>query len=408
MKSHHRLLTLMVCVSSSAAFANLYLFQPLLPILARHYHVGELGVNMVMACAMAGMGIGLIVFAGLADALGRRQIYLWSIFAGVVLTLFMPWVSSFSMLLGLRFFQGVLLAGCPAVAIAFLSDELPLCRLPMSVGWFVAANSIGGLSGRVFSAVLAQLDGHWQIACWGIGTLTLLIMLATVKWLPQARRFTAHPFSVRQTSRQFWHHLHNRRLLAIYLIGGILFGVFVNQFSFLLFLLSSPPYSFPTALSGMIFLCYLSGTFSAARSSLFSQRFGLVNGILVGLLIMLVACLLLVSQSLVMMIGGLLVLAAGFFFCHSQASALISRQVDQAKASAQALYTLFYYFGASFGAFYLQPFYHLWKWHGVVFGVALAIIGCIVLACRLRSWRLKGMVKDVELIHFKKEKPRLN
>lgn len=395
MGSHHRLLTLMVCVSSTAAFANLYLFQPLLPVLAKHYHVNELGVNMVMASAMAGMGIGLIVFAGLADALGRRQIYVWSIFFGVVLTLFMPLVSSFSMLLGLRLIQGFLLAGCPAVAIAFLSDELPLARLPASIGWFVAANSAGGLSGRVFSAVLAQLGGHWQIACWGVGGLTLIIMLVTVKWLPQAQQFTAQPFSIGQTSRQFWQHLHNRRLLAIYLIGGILFGVFVNQFSFLLFLLSSPPYSLPTALSGMIFLCYLSGTLSAARSARFSQRYGLVNGILTGLLCMLVGCFLLVSSSIGVIIGGLVILAAGFFFCHSQASALVSRQVNQAKASAQALYTLFYYFGASIGAFYLQPFYHIWKWPGVVLGVVLAILSCMILACRLRVWRLNGTVKDV-------------
>ncbi|MFM2484585.1 MFS transporter [Celerinatantimonas yamalensis] len=394
LKHQHRLIGL-VCAASIVAFANLYLFHPLLPVIAADYHVSELTSNLLMAVAMAGMGVGLIIFAGVADALGRRQIFLWSILGGSLVTLLIPFMAHFSLIVLARFVQGVFLAGCPAVAIAFLTDELPVKRAPAAIGLFVAANSIGGLSGRIISALLTQLSGQWQVACWVLGALGVLVMVLAIAYLPQASGFKAKPFSLPQMGRDFAAHLANRQLFAIYLIAGIAFGVFVNQFSFLLFMLANPPYSMPTAFSGLIFCCYLAGTVAAARSGRFSLKYGLVRGIQVGLLMMLAGCGLLLSHHLAVLFAGLCVLSAGFFFCHSQASSLVGKQVTQAKASAQALYTLFYYLGASLGAFYLEPFYQYAAWPGVVGALASGIIICLLITLRLAYDRALGQLQDV-------------
>ncbi|MFM2477855.1 MFS transporter [Celerinatantimonas sp. MCCC 1A17872] len=395
MTARVRRLVYLVCAASIVAFANLYLFHPLLPVMAKHYHETELAANMIMAVAMAGMGVGLVVFAGLADAIGRRKIFLWSIFSGSVVTLLIPFMGQFSLIIAARFVQGFLLAGCPAVAIAFMSDELPVKRIPMAVGMFVAANSLGGLSGRLSSAFLTQLSGYWQVACWVLGAIGIIVMVIAMFTMPQAQGFSAKQFSLKQMVRDFSGHLLNRHLVAIYIVAGIAFGTFVNQFSLLLFVLDKPPYSLPTAMSGLIFLCYLAGTFAAARSGKFSQKFGLVRGMQTGLILMMVGSLILLAHSLVLVLVGLCFLAAGFFFCHSQASSLVGRQVTHAKASAQALYTLFYYFGASIGAFYLQPFYDWLGWSGVVLALFIAIGICLLITLNLTAARSRGNLHDI-------------
>ena len=56
---------------------------------------------------------------------------------------------------------------------------------------------------------------------------------------------------------------------------------------------------------------------------------------------------------------------------HSLASSWVNQCATRAKASASALYLVFYYVGASTGGLYLQPFWQWLRWPGVVIGALL-------------------------------------
>ena len=70
-------------------------------------------------------------------------------------------------------------------------------------------------------------------------------------------------------------------------------------------------------------------------------------------------------------------MAFGFFFCHAQASTLVGRTVKKGRGSAQALYSLFYYTGASLGVFFVAPFYENWGWQGVIASTSIALVICL-------------------------------
>ena len=74
---------------------------------------------------------------------------------------------------------------------------------------------------------------------------------------------------------------------------------------------------------------------------------------------------------LLLIAAGFFVSAFGFFLCHSLASSWVSQHATRAKASASALYLVFYYVGASTGGLYLQPFWQWLHWPGVVVGALL-------------------------------------
>lgn len=80
------------------------------------------------------------------------------------------------MLLALRVFQGIVLAGLPAVAMAYLGEEIEPASLGMAMGLYISGNSIGGMGGRI---IIGTLTGffNWRIAPGAIGILSLLASL---------------------------------------------------------------------------------------------------------------------------------------------------------------------------------------------------------------------------------------
>lgn len=59
-------------------------------------------------------------------------------------------------LLGLRPVQGVVLAGMPALIMAYLGEEIEPTSLGYAMGIYLAGNVPGGTSGRMVTAVLSD------------------------------------------------------------------------------------------------------------------------------------------------------------------------------------------------------------------------------------------------------------
>jgi YNFM family putative membrane transporter len=383
--SHFHRLTLSVGLCSIVTFFNLYWLQPLLPLLQQDFGVSTLSANLAMAAPMSGMGIGLLIFASWSDAIGRRKIMLWGTSVAVMITVFLPLIDNYSVFLGVRFFQGILLAVCPAVAVPLLGDELRKYCLPGAVGVYVAANSLGGIGGRMLSGISAEYGGHWQVAGFAISGVSIVLLAVVFVCLPHQRRFKPTPFRLGNCLRSYAGHLRRPELVLTYVMVGLVFGSFMNQFSFLMLTLSKAPYELPSDIRSLLFIAFIGGTVSASMAGKFAKKHGQLAGIATGVCVMLGANVFLQTGILPLMVLGLMGTAIGFFFCHAQASTLVGRSVISGKGSAMALYSLFYYTGASLGAFYLEPFYQNWGWSGVVAGTTIALTTCLVLVGI--SWR---------------------
>lgn len=115
--------TLALSLGSFLVFLNLYQTHPLLPLLAEVFSVSSLPTGWTLAGCTAGLAVSLLVCARLADRFGRRRIMLWSLAGAILLSLLISLVSQFEQLLLLRVLQGVLLAGLPATAIAYMGKS---------------------------------------------------------------------------------------------------------------------------------------------------------------------------------------------------------------------------------------------------------------------------------------------
>jgi YNFM family putative membrane transporter len=375
--THYNRLVLAVCLCSIVTFSNIYWLQPLLPVLQRGFKITLLEANLAMSAPLLGMGLGLLIFASISDSIGRRSILLGGMIAGLCISLLLPLIENYSLFLSLRFIQGALLSVCPAVAIPLLGEELRKSWLPAAVGFYIAANTIGGISSRLISGLSVDLLGSWQATGYVISAITVILFMVVYFIIPKQRHFSVQKFKLKPSLKTFASHLKRPQLLLIYIIIGLAFGCFVNLFSYLMTVLEGAPYHLPSSLRSLIFVTFLGGTTSASLAGKFSKKHGQLAGIATGIFIMLAANLLLNNSNLLLMIFGMIMMAFGFFFCHAQASTLVSRSVKKGKGSAQALYSLFYYSGASLGVFFIAPFYDRWGWQGVIGSTSIALIICL-------------------------------
>jgi YNFM family putative membrane transporter len=372
-----------LCLAAMVVFANLHLLQPLLPQLSREFQLSPLQASLSYTIATFGLGLSLLVYASLSDAWGRKTLLLITLLGMTVSTLALTQVESFTALLCWRAIQGVCLGGLPAIAIAWMGEEYSPAALVTAVGYYISANSLGGIGGRLLAGTLADV-GHWQWVFWPMAGLSALSCYLIWRYLPDSARFTPQRFRLWHALQNQGFHLRQPLLLLTYLIGGLNFLVFLNQYTFISFLLAAPPYLLSSGVIGLLFITYFTGTVGSALSAKIGAKMSSPLAMMLGIIIMMLGTLVTLHSQLMVIVCGFFISAFGFFLCHSLASSWVNQHAKRAKASASALYLVFYYVGASIGSFYLQPFWQWLGWAGVV--VASLAMYSLTLALAVSLW----------------------
>ncbi|PMR69902.1 MFS transporter [Halomonas heilongjiangensis] len=364
--------TLALCLGSFLVFINLYAPQPLLPELRATYGISTLMAGLVMSVATLALAASLLVFGPLSDAIGRAGIMRLTLLAAGALSLALALAPNFESLLLLRALQGFVLGGLPAVAIAWMGDEFERPALLSAVGLYIGGNTLGGISGRVVGGAVAEVGGA-PASFLVVGAMTLAGVALFWKLLPQARAFTPRPFELRGALADLAGHLRNPLLLSAYLLGGLNFLIFINQYSYITFRLAEAPFGLGASLLGLIFLTYLGGTLGSTLSGRLARSLSQPACMMAGILILMTGTLVTLVDSLWPIVLGLTLNAFGFFLAHSMTSSWVGRHAERARGSASALYLVFYYGGASLGGLWLEPFWRFAAWEGVALGSWLVL-----------------------------------
>ncbi|MDX1392411.1 MAG: MFS transporter, partial [Rheinheimera sp.] len=301
-----------LCLAAVVVFANLHLLQPLLPQLSRQFALSPLQTSWAYTVGTLCLGLSLLVYAALSDAWGRKKLLLITLVGMTLSTLALTQVDSYPALVFWRAVQGVFLGGLPAVAIAWMGEEYSKPALVAAVGYYISANSLGGISGRLMAGALADI-GHWQWVFWPVALLGVVSCYLIWRDLPAAKGFVAKPFVLRQALADNLYHLRQPLLLLTYVIGGLNFFIFLNQYTYIAFVLADAPYNLSSFWIGLLFISYFTGTIGSALSGKLAQRCAVPLGMALGIIILMLGTLLTLGSSLLLIISGFFINAFGFF-----------------------------------------------------------------------------------------------
>lgn len=342
----YRALTLAMLFAGFSTFSLLYAVQPLLPLFAAQYRLSAEGASLAVSLATGPLAIG-IVAAGLAsDRLGRRPLMVAAMFAAGALTLAAAAAPGWWALLALRLLTGLALAGVPAVAMAYVAEEVDAASVGAAMGLYIAGSAIGGMGGRLAASLVADAAG-WRWALAVVGLAALAMAEAFRRLAPPSRRFAARPVHPRHVTHDLAALLRDRAIPLLYAEGFLLMGLFVTLYNYAGFRLMAPPYSLGQAAVGAVFLLYLLGSWSSAWFGARAGRLGRRRVFWQPVVIAIAGIALTAASPLPLVVAGIGLATVGFFGGHSIASAWVGRRAGERRGAGASWYLCCYYLGSS-------------------------------------------------------------
>jgi len=380
-----------------ANFSLLYYVQPLLPQVAAHYDVSAGASAQVLSVTTGAMAVALLAVGPVADRFGRVEVMRWSLLASGVLGLASAFAPTWGSLLVLRGLAGVALAGLPAVALAYLREEMHPGAHARANAAYIAGTAVGGAVGRLVPGPLAALGG-WTLATEVLGVTTLLAAMALWVLVPRPARFTPRPLRLGSVLTGTASAFRDPVVALLCAVGFASMGTFVGVYNAVAFRLEAPPFSLGHAVT-LVYLAYPVGIVTPSVAQLLARRRGRGTAVVVGLLLLAAGVALTAPPVVTTVVVGLGVLTVGFFCAHSLVSGWAvdrAHRQDRGTAQASSAYLFAYYVGSAvMGAVTT----HVWEdagWSGVIVvstaTTALAVAAASVAARLDRGQR--GLVAE--------------
>jgi YNFM family putative membrane transporter len=368
-----------------STFALLYCVQPLMPLLARDFGLTPAQSSLALSLSTGMLAVALLASSVLSDRFGRKPIMAASMFSGGVLTLLAAFTQGYAQLLVLRALLGLLIAGMPAVAMAYLSEEIDGKSLGLAMGTYIGGSAFGGMLGRVLSSVISDFFS-WRVAVGAMGVAGLYAAFEFTRSLPASRNFRPGQRGAGALLGGLRQHLGDAGLPLLFALAFLLMGAFVSLYNYIGYRLLAPPFGMRQSAVGALSVLYLLGIFSSVWAGRLADRLGRRNVLWLVMLVMIAGLLLTLLDSVLAIVGGMGLFTFGFFASHSVASSWVGRRARAPQALASSIYLFMYYLGSSVVGWVSG---YLWAhagWPGVV-----ALLGAILALALLLALRLRGL-----------------
>jgi YNFM family putative membrane transporter len=377
--------------SGFTTFALLYCVQPILPLFSENFHVSPAGASLSLSLTTALLAVSMLVAGALSETWGRKPMMLASMLLSSVLALISSQLHHWEAFLVVRALMGVALSGLPAVAMAYVSEEMHPRSLSLAMGLYVGGTGLGGMAGRLLVGVITDFWG-WRAAVLAIAVLGLLCTAVLWRNLPASRHFVRSPLRIRALTRTYGQHLRDATLKWLFAAGFLMMGGFVTIYNYVGYRLIAPPFSLSQTAIGLVFMAYLSGMVSSTWAGALSARLGRHRLLPFTFGLMLLGTLLTLADTLWLIVAGIVVLTMGFFGTHAIASAWVGVQAKTGRAQASSLYLFAYYLGSSVVGSLGGVFWSHGGWTGVTAMTSLLLAAAIAIA-----WWLRGKIMQASV-----------
>jgi YNFM family putative membrane transporter len=372
-------INLAVFSAGFSVFLLMYAVQPLLPIFTREFHVDAATSSLALSLTTGCLAVSMLAIGALADGWSRKPLMSVSLLAAALLTLLSSFVREWPMFLLIRGIEGIVIAGLPAIAMAYLGEEIHPDDVGVSMGLYVGSGALGGMTGRLLTGLLTDLFS-WRPTVAAIGVLGIVAAAVFSVSLPASGRFHPRSISVQSLFRIYKAHLQDRVILALVLEAGLVLGSLVTVYNYSSFRLLAPPYGLSQTAVGSVFGLYVFGFFSSSLMGFLSRRFRRPVLLRAGLVAMALGVASTLLRPLPFVIVGIALVTIGFFASHSVASSWVGLRAREGKAQASALYLFFYYMGASTAGTIGGFFWTGYAWRGVAAFLALMLVAAFALS----------------------------
>ena len=365
-----------------ATFALLYSVQPLMPEFAREFAVSPALASLSLSASTLVLAVAMMGAGAVSDVFGRKRLMAVSLAATGLATMLAALAPDWPTLLGLRALAGLALAGLPAVAMAYLGDEMDGQAIGLAMGLYIAGSTLGGMAGRLVVAALSDHFG-WRIAIAAVGAVGFVGAALIAAALPPSRKISPRRPDFGDLAASLIGQFSDPGLRLLFAEGFLLLGSFVCAYNYIGFRLMAAPFSLSQTTIGFVFVLYLVGAVSSMVMGDLAGRYGRRRVMWIAIAIEAAGVAVTMPDDIVAVVAGVALITWGFFGAHSIVSSWVGLRAHGGRAQAAALYLFFYYVGSSLIGSAGGLFYARGGWPGVAALLAALTGAALILALRL-------------------------
>lgn len=388
----YRKISISLFLAGLATFALLYDTQPVLPQISAHYGLRPDQAALSVSISTIGLALALLIVGPISEVRGRTRVIFISLFAAGAVAIGVGLAPTWELMLLLRLLQGISVAGLPAVAMAYLTEEVHRSAQARAAGLYIAGTALGGMTGRLGVSALTEVVG-WRGGLIGMGAVALLCAALVWRFLPRSQGFVPGESGLANLAHQTSAIMHDRVLLGLFFIAAAGMGSFVGVFNIMGFRLEAAPYGYSVGVVGLIFLVYALGSYSSAYAGKLAQKWGQRKVEPYAITVMICGLLLTLATPIWVIIIGLAIFTAGFFATHGVASGWVAARARAgvgATGQASSAYMFFYYLGSSIFGVLAGTFWHWKAWPGVVLMAGVLLLAGLGVAFALKRVKPLG------------------
>lgn len=372
-------LSLLFALACGLAVANIYYAQPLLGQLAQAFGIPLAAVGYIIAAVQLFYALGLVFIVPLGDLMNRRRLILLQLLGISAALAFVGFAQDYMILIAGLAAVG-LMAVVTQVLVNFASALAPETERGKAVGFVTGGVVIGILLARFFAGAISEL-ADWRAVYFVSSSLTFVVTSALVFMLPQDDSGKSH-LSYSQLLRSMLRLWIREKLLRIRAaFAFVVFTAFGMLWTPLSLPLGEAPLSLSPSWIGAFGLAGAAGAIGAAGAGKWADR-GIghrVTGIALFLLLLAWLPISMLHHSLLLLIGGILLLDFAVQAVHVTNQSLLFAALPEARGRLTGAYMVFYSIGSAVGALLSTRAYAAYGWGGVcLIGAIVSAAGCLL------------------------------
>lgn len=236
------------------AFSSLVndMYLPTIPSMMKEFHTTPSMTQMGISMAMAGMGIGSLLWGSASDRYGRKPVLLVSLIIFALATGLSLLSKTITFFIVCRLFQGLGAGGAMVLSTSIPADVYMGRQLAKLMAIIGAVNGVAPAAGPILGGFMADWVG-WR----GIFVLLLAIGIGMTFWttrynetLPPARRLQARSF--KDYLKAYRTLLVNKRFMIYVIIKAIAIGLLYAYIASAPFIIQNH-YGYSAMVFGLIF-----------------------------------------------------------------------------------------------------------------------------------------------------------
>jgi MFS transporter, YNFM family, putative membrane transport protein len=377
--------TFQLAIIGAMAFltvVDLFATQALLPTLAAHYQVMPSAAGLAVNACTLGMAAGGLLIALFGQGIDRRRGIVTSLLILSVPTLLLALAPNLWVFAGLRVVQGLCMASAFGLTLAHLGEKFTAEQTANAFAAYITGNVASNLIGRLIAVAVVDHSGLAAnfIVFAGLNLTGAALAFAFVRRMPQ-QAVAAQPAMA--MAGAWSDHVRQPELRAAFGIGFCILFAFIGTFTYVNFVLVSPPLSVGMMTLGFIYFVFLPSVLTTPLAGSVGRRIGPQRALQLGLGIALLGLPMLVSASLAVVLAGMTLVAVGTFFAQALATGFVGRAAKHSRAAASGLYLASYFSGGLAGSAILGQIFDRFGWAACVAGVGVALVIAAFLTTRL-------------------------